>query len=160
MAHGRLIVHINGGGDLRFRVSSAISPYRKKLGSLASGNSNNNDGEGIEFVLSQGSRIVIGSERDHYSTTMSNDETFVVETGSLKITAPNVSDSIDPIYSIDPKDNTSSKKSSFNETVIAKLVGGVRVGFSVLFLIAEQNALKENINERPPTKTHCDIILW
>lgn len=143
------VVHLNGGGDIRLGILGSINPYRQKLGllnNLSSGESASIT-DGIEFVLGKGAKIHFGGQEATCANESTKD-TIVVESGLLMMTAPTTVDV-----------NEDSKDALFTELVIAKLVGGVRVGIGVAFMVADAFSTLEFPQEIPPWKVHSEIML-
>ncbi|KAJ3225410.1 hypothetical protein HK099_006868 [Clydaea vesicula] len=152
MVHGNYQVDMGGGGDIRLQILSSFSPYRKKLSGLNL-SSALSVVDGVEFVLAKGARIIFGTQEKHFKNNNVDNDTIVVETGVLIMTAPTSSGNDIDIEEGETECNT------WSELVIAKLVGGVRVGFGIDFMIKVYSEDGEEEDEIFPTKTHCDIVL-
>jgi hypothetical protein len=143
---------LTGGGNIRLGILGSINPYRQKLGgiNLGGGGESTTSTDGIELTLSKGARIFFGGE-DETTKNQANNDIIVVETGSLKLSAPTTVENEDL--------DCLTTEQIHTELVIAKLVGGVRVGISVGFMALSPASTFDDLIEVLPWKNHTDIVM-
>lgn len=132
--HGHNVIHITGGGDVRFRVLGSTSPYfdgRKHWGT-----------EGVDILLSNGIRIDInGSTRAR--------EDIIIECGELRLAVPGMASVARTVAGGD------SEKSN-----IATLAGGVRIALGFDFVPTLKGKGRRECDEISlKRRSHADLIL-
>jgi hypothetical protein len=144
-------VNLTGGGNIRLGILGSINPYRQKLGGLnvGGGGGSTTSTDGVEFTVSKGARIVFGGEEETIKHQANND-LIVVETGSLKLSAPTT---------VENEESGGTSEHIHTELVIARLVGGVRVGISVGFMVKHPDSTDADLIEVLPWRNHTDIVL-
>jgi hypothetical protein len=143
---------LTGGGNIRLGILGSVDPYRQKLGglNLGGGGDSTTSTDGVEFTVSKGARIFFGGEEET-TKYQANNDFIVIETGSLKLSAPTTVEN-------EELDGLTSEH-IHTELVIARLVGGVRVGISVGFMVLDPSSTDEDLIEVLPWRTHTDIVL-
>lgn len=143
-------MNLTGGGNIRLGILGSINPYRQKLGGLnVGGGDSTTSTDGLEFSLSKGARIFFGGEEET-TKYQANNDLIVVETGSLKLSAPTT---------VDNEESGGTSEHIHTELVIARLVGGVRVGISVGFMVKHPDSTDNDLIEVLPWRNHTDIVL-